>query len=332
MPGGNIMKLQQLRFFDAICRHDLNVTAAAKALFTSQPGVSRQVRMLEDELGVTLFQRQGKSLVALTPAGEEVLIRVKRALKEIENISAVSKELSEDKQGQLNIATTHTQARYVLPAVIKAFHQRFPEIKVNLHQGTSQQNIQSIREGETDFTIASGNIVDEKQLVKFDCFKWQRYVVVPKDHKLAQKEQLTLEELSKEPLIVYVYNDKENSSLVKAFRAAGLEFQIVFTARDSDVIKTYVRSGLGVGIIASMAFEPELDHDLVALETKDILPLCSTWIAFQPSLYLRQYMHEFISLFAPHVSQNQVQTAIDKENANIDPQKQGLPVHAMWHI
>lgn len=326
------MKLQQLRFFDAVCKHDLNVTAAAKALFTSQPGVSRQVRMLEDELGVTLFQRQGKSLVALTVAGEEVLVRVKRALKEIENIAAVSKELSEDKQGQLNIATTHTQARYVLPAVIKAFHQRFPEIKVNLHQGTSEQNIQSIREGETDFTIASGNIADDKQLVKIDCFKWQRYVVVPKDHRLAEKPELKLEDLAKEPLIVYVYNDKENSSLVQAFRQAGLDYQIVFTARDSDVIKTYVRSGLGVGIIASMAYEPELDKDLVALETKDILPLCSTWIAFQPSLYLRRFMHEFIQLFAPHVSKHQVQEAIDRENAQVDPQKQALPIHAIWQI
>ncbi|MCX7555168.1 LysR substrate-binding domain-containing protein [Marinicella sp. S1101] len=326
------MKLQQLRFFEAVCRENLNVTAAAKALFTSQPGVSRQVRMFEDELGVSLFKRQGKSLVALTAAGEEVLLRVKRALKEIENISAVSKELGQVKQGRLNIATTHTQARYVLPAVIKSFHQKFPEVKVNLHQGTSKQNIQSIRDGEADFTIASGNISDDKQLVKIDCFKWQRYVVVPKDHHLADKENITLAELSKEPLIVYVYNDQENSSLVKAFRAAGLDFQIVFTARDSDVIKTYVRSGLGVGIIASMAIEAGIDDDLVALETKDILPLCSTWIAFQPSLYLRQYMQEFITLFAPHVSSNQVQDAIDQENAVVDPQKQSLPVDSVWHI
>ncbi len=133
-------------------------------------------------------------------------------------------------------------------------------------------------------------------------------------------------------MIVYVYNDRESSSLVKAFRKAGLDFQIVFTARDSDVIKTYVRSGLGIGIIASMSYEEDIDQDLVALETKDILPLCSTWIAFQPSLYLRQFMHEFISLFAPHVTKSQVQDAIDYENAIIDPQKQRLPVHAMWHI
>ncbi len=326
------MKLQQLRFFEAVCKHNLNVTAASKALFTSQPGVSRQVRMFEDELGVPLFKRQGKSLVSLTTAGEEVLLRVRRALKEVENIAAVSKELSQVKQGQLNISTTHTQARYVLPAVIKSFHERFPDVKVNLHQGTSKQNIQSIRNGETDFTIASGGIEDDKQLVKIDCFKWQRYVVVPKNHELANKTNLTLEELSKQPLIVYLYNDQESSSLVKAFRKAKLDFQIVFTARDSDVIKTYVRSGLGVGIIASMAFEAGVDDDLVALETKDILPLCSTWIAFQPSLYLRQFMHDFIGLFAPHVSKNQVQDAIDRENAVVDPQRESLPIHSMWHI
>jgi LysR family cys regulon transcriptional activator len=326
------MKLQQLRFFEAICKHSLNVTAAANALYTSQPGVSRQMRMFEDELGLSLFKRQGKSLVSLTPAGEEVLLRVQKVLKEVDNITAISKDLSKVTQGQLNIATTHTQARYVLPSILKSFHLRFPDIKVNLYQGSSHQNIKSIRDGEADFTIASGDIADDKQLVKIDCFKWQRYVVVPKDHELANKKDLSLEDLSKYPLIVYVYNDQENSSLVKAFRKAGLDFQIVFTARDSDVIKTYVRSGLGIGIIASMSYEEDLDQDLVALETKDILPLCSTWIAFQPSLYLRQYMHEFITLFAPHVTKSQVQDAIDYENAIIDPQKQRLPVHAMWHI
>jgi LysR family cys regulon transcriptional activator len=326
------MKLQQLRFFEAICKHSLNVTAAANALYTSQPGVSRQMRMFEDELGLSLFKRQGKALVSLTQAGEEVLIRVKKVLKEVDNITAISKDLSKVTQGKLNIATTHTQARYVLPSILKSFHSRFPDIKVNIFQGSSGQNIKSIREGEADFTIASGNIADDKQLVKIDCFKWQRYVVVPKGHELAKKKDITLEDLSKQPLIVYVYNDQENSSLVKAFRKAGLDFQIVFTARDSDVIKTYVRSGLGIGIIASMSYEEDIDQDLVALETKEILPLCSTWIAFQPSLYLRQFMHEFISLFAPHVTKSQVQDAIDYENAIIDPQKQRLPVHAMWHI
>ena len=145
-------------------------------------------------------------------------------------------------------------------------------------------------------------------------------------------KDVSLKDLSKQPLIVYVDNDQENSSLVQAFRKARLDFQIVFTARDSDVIKTYVRSGLGVGIIASMAFDPNLDADLVSIETKEILPLCATWLAFQPSLFLRQFMHDFINLFAPHVTKTQVQDAIDHENMKIDPQKQRLPVHAMWHI
>ncbi len=326
------MKLQQLRFFSAICEHGLNVTAAAQALYTSQPGVSRQIRLFEDELGLSLFVRQGKNLMALTPAGEAILIRCQNVLKEIDNIKAISQDLSKVTQGVLNIATTHTQARYVLPPIIKSFHNRFPDIQVNLHQSSSLKNIKSTIEGEADFTIASGHNRDHKGLVKLDCFKWQRLVVIPEDHALADKDAITIEDLANHPLIVYVYDDEENSSLVKTFKEAGLDYKIVFTARDSDVIKTYVRSGLGIGIIASMAYDKESDSDLVALETTGVLPLCSTWIAFHPSLFLRQYMSEFIALFAPHVSKAQIEEAISRENAKLDPQKITLPVHAMWHI
>jgi len=326
------MKLQQLRFFEAVCQHKLNVTAASKALFTSQPGVSRQVRLLEDELGLSLFNRQGKNLVSLTDAGQEVLKRVKKILKEVNNIQAISQDLNAASGGQLTIATTHTQARYVLPSVIKSFHNRFPGVHMHLHQGSSKQNLEMIHSGEAEFTISSGNIEDAKGLVVLDCFKWQRNIVIPKDHPLAEKDSISLQELSEQPLIVYVYNDQENSSLVKTFRAANLDYNIVFTARDSDVIKTYVRSGLGIGIIASMAYDEELDNDLIALPTKDILPLCSTWLAFNPDLYLRQYMQDFIQLFAPHVTRDQVQTAIDRQQARVDPQKVSLPVHRMWHL
>ena len=326
------MKLQQLRFFAAICQHGLNVTAAAQALFTSQPGVSRQMRLFEDELGLSLFIRQGKNLISLTPAGEEILIRCKKVLKEVDNIKAISQDLSKVTQGVLNIATTHTQARYVLPPIIKSFHSRFPDIKVNLHQSTSLKNIKSTVDGEADFTIASGDNEECKGLVKLDCFKWQRLVVIPKGHALAKSKDITIADLAKYPLIVYVYDDQDNSSLVKTFNNAKVDYKIVFTARDSDIIKTYVRSGLGIGIIASMAFDESCDNDLVALETNGILPLCSTWIAFHPSLFLRQYMSEFISLFAPHVSKAQIDEAVSRENAKLDPQKITLPVHAMWHI
>jgi len=326
------MKLQQLKFFNAICQHGLNVTAAAQALYTSQPGVSRQMRLFEDELGLSLFARQGKNLISLTPAGEEILIRCKKVLKEVDNIKAISQDLSKVTQGILNIATTHTQAKYVLPPIIKSFHSRFPDVKVNLQQSTSLKNIKSTLEGEADFTIASGDDDQCKGLVKLDCFKWQRLVVIPKEHELAHNKSISIRDLVKYPLIVYVYDNQDNSSLVKTFKNAGVDYRIVFTARDSDIIKTYVRSGMGVGIIASMAFDEELDSDLVAMETNGILPLCSTWVAFHPSLFLRQYMSEFISLFAPHVSKAQIDEAVSRENAKLDPQKITLPVHAMWHI
>ncbi len=325
------MKLQQLRFFVAICQSGLNVTSAAKSLYTSQPGVSRQVRLLEDELGLSLFVRQGKALVSLTQAGKEVLKRARMILKEVENIKAFSHELNHVDQGQLNIATTHTQARYVLPAVIQKFHQQYPSVKVNLLQGTSQQNLSSLRNGEVDFVITSGSTAATSDLVKLDLFKWQRKIVVPKDHPLATKKQISLKELSEHPLIVYVFNDQESSSLVQAFKQAGLPYKIVFTARDSDVIKAYVRQGLGVGLIAGMALDEQTDHDLHGIETESILPLCSTWMAFNPSLFLRGFMHEFIQLFAPHVQREQVQSAIDNKLMLIDPQKNTQPINSAWH-
>jgi len=326
------MKLQQLRFFVSVCHSGMNVTAAAKQLFTSQPGVSRQVRLLEDELGFSLFVRQGKSLVALTQAGKEVLKRAERVLKEVANITAFSHELTNESNGQLNIATTHTQARYVLPPVLKKLHSVYPSVKVNLFQGTTQQNLRSLKEGEVDFVISSGNTHEASDLVKLDLFKWQRKIVVPKSHELANKQTISLKELSQHPLIVYVGNDKESSSLVQAFQAAGLAYEIVFTARDSDVIKTYIHSGLGVGIIASMAIDAQLDKDLHAIDTVGILPLSTTWLAFSPSLFLRGFMHEFIQLFAPHVKREQVQSAIDNKLLSNDPQKNLQPIDSMWHI
>ena len=326
------MKLQQLRFFNAICQHGLNVTAAAAALFTSQPGVSRQMRLFEDELGLSLFTRSGKTLVSLTPAGKEILIKCQNVLKEIENIKAISQDLSKVTQGILNISTTHTQAKYVLPPIIKRFHALFPDVKVNLHQSTSLNNIKATLAGESDFTIASGDDDNCSGLVKLDCFKWQRLVVVPKDHALAKEKTISIKQLVKYPLVVYVYDDQDNSSLVKTFKNSGVNYKIVFTARDSDIIKTYVRNEMGVGIIASMAFDTEIDNDLVVIETKEILPLCSTWIAFHPSLFLRQFMKEFIRLFAPHVSKEQIEEAVNRENERLDPQKVTLPILAMWHI
>jgi len=325
------MKLQQLRFFVSVCHNGLNVTAAAKQLFTSQPGVSRQVRLLEDELGFSLFVRQGKALVALTDAGKEILKRAEKILKEVENIKAFSHELTNEDNGQLNIATTHTQARYVLPPVLKKLHEVYPSIKVNLLQGTSQQNIKSLREGEVDFVISSGGTEQASDLVKLDLFKWQRKIVVPKNHILAKQSSVSLKELSEHPLIVYVGNDKASSSLVQAFKSAQLDYKIVFTARDSDVIKTYVRSELGIGIIASMAIDDKLDDDLHAIDTEDILPLSKTWLAFNPSLFMRGFMHEFIQLFAPHVKREQIQSAIDNKLLLIDPQKPSQPIDSAWH-
>ncbi|MDH3513213.1 MAG: LysR substrate-binding domain-containing protein, partial [Gammaproteobacteria bacterium] len=247
------MKLQQLKYLLAIVDNGLNITAAAERLYTSQPGVSKQLKLLEEELGLQLFTRKGKSLDGVTSAGEKIIERARVILQEVENIHTLASDYHEEEEGSLSIGTTHTQARYVLPEIIGEFRKRYPKIGLDLHQGTSEQIADMVTANTLDFAIATGSKELFSDLTLVPSYCWDRSIIVPKGHDLCQLDRpLTLHDLAAYPLVSYVFSFGGQSSLKRAFAEQGLEPEVAFTARDADVIKTYVRMGLGVGIVASM--------------------------------------------------------------------------------
>lgn len=303
------MKLQQLRYIWEVAHHDLNVSATAQSLYTSQPGISKQIRLLEDELGVEIFSRSGKHLTRITPAGEAILQTTGEILRKVESIKQVAQEFSNDKKGSLSLATTHTQARYVLPGVIQSFIENYPDVSLHMHQGTPMQISEMAADGTVDFAIATEAMELFSDLIMMPCYKWNRAIVVPKDHPLCQVSELTLEEVAKHPIVTYVFGFTGRSKLDEAFMERGLVPRIVFTAADADVIKTYVRMGLGIGIIAKMAHDEELDSDLVALDASKLFKPSITKIGFRRGTFIRGFMYEFIESFAPHLSRNLVEEA-----------------------
>jgi len=296
------MKLQQLRYIWEVTHHDLNVSATAQSLYTSQPGISKQIRLLEDELGVEVFARSGKHLTRVTPAGEVIIKIAGEILEKAGHIKRVAQEFSNERKGKLSIATTHTQARYALPSVITAFREAYPEVSMQIHQGSPQQIAEMAASGAVDFAIATEALQHFDDLVMMPCYTWERAVVVPKDHSLAQLPELTLEAISREPIVTYVFGFTGHSDLDVAFGAQKLEPNVVFSATDTDVIKAYVRLGFGVGIIAGMAFEPEVDDDLVCLDASHLFASSTTYIGFRKGTFLRGYMLDFIERFAPHLN------------------------------
>ena len=303
------MKLQQLRYIWEVAHHDLNVSATAQSLYTSQPGISKQIRLLEDELGVEVFSRSGKHLTRITPAGEAILQTTGEILRKVESIKQVAQEFSNDKKGSLSLATTHTQARYLLPQVIGNFIESYPDVSLHMHQGTPMQISEMAADGTVDFAIATEAMELFSDLIMMPCYEWNRAIVVPKDHPLCQLSELTLEEVAKHPIVTYVFGFTGRSKLDEAFMVRGLVPRIVFTAADADVIKTYVRLGLGVGIIAKMAYDDELDKDLVALDASKLFQPSITKIGFRRGTFIRGFMYEFIESFAPHLSRNMVEKA-----------------------
>ena len=302
------MKLQQLKYLLAIVDNGLNITAAAERLYTSQPGVSKQLKLLEEELGLQLFARKGKSLGGVTAAGRQVIDRARLIMQEVENIRSLASDYYHEEEGALSIATTHTQARYVLPGVIQAFRKQYPKVSLNLHQGTSEQIADMVAANEIDFAIATGSSELFNNLLLVPSYHWNRKILVPKDHGLAQLDRkLTLHDLAEFPLVTYVFSFGGQSSLKRAFAEQGLEPDVVFTARDADVIKTYVRMGLGVGIVASMAEDCDDKKDLAAIEAEGLFPRSTTWIGFRKDSVLRRYMLDFVSLFAPHITAEQLE-------------------------
>jgi LysR family cys regulon transcriptional activator len=303
------MKLQQLKYICEVEKNNLNVSATAQSLFTSQPGISKQIRLLEDELGVEIFARSGKHLTHVTPAGQAILESAHDVLLKVDSIKRKAQEYTDETKGSLSIATTHTQARYALPKVINNFISQYPDVSLHMQQGTPKQIASLASDGEVDFAIATEAIDQFSGLLMMPCYHWNRCVVVPKNHPLAQVEKLTLEELAKHPIVTYVFGFTGRSKLDDAFNNAHLEPKVVFTAVDSDVIKAYVRLGLGVGIIASMAYEPELDSDLVALDASHLFAYSTTNIGFRKGTFLRGYMYDFIEAFAPNLTKSKVDSA-----------------------
>ena len=312
------MNLQQLRYVLEVHKLKLSVSDAADALFTSQPGVSKQIRMLEEELGVEIFTRHGKRLVALTEPGKQVLEIAERMLREADNLRQVGREFIDEDSGKLTIATTHTQARYALPQVIRSFVGKYPEVKLGIKQGSPLQICELVVAGEADLAIATEGIERFSELAMLPCYDWNRSIVVPAGHPLlALDRTVTLADIGRYPIITYDFAFTGRSRINRAFEEAGIEPNVVLTAIDTDVIKTYVGIGLGIGIIASMAFEPKRDTSLRAIDASHLFDASTTRIGIRKNAYLRRFVFDFIELFAPHLQREQVQRAMGRSEEDI---------------
>lgn len=300
------MKIRQLLYIQEVARRGLNVTAAAEALFTSQPGVSKQIRLLEEELGLDIFVRSGKHLSEITPAGREILEYTRRLLDEAKNIKQVADEFRSIDRGELSVATTHTQARYALPKTITQFRSRFPRVSLHLHQGSPSQIARMANNGEVDFAIATEGLDLFEDLVMLPCYRWNRAILVRPGHPLTRQTPLRLEDLAEHPLITYTFGFTGRSKLDQAFAGHSLKPDVVLTAVDADVIKTYVRLGLGVGIVASLAYDPQADADLVSIPADHLFDASVTHIGFRRGMFLRGFMYDFIEAFAPHLERRLV--------------------------
>lgn len=309
------MNLQQLRYLNEIVRRDLNISAAASALYTSQPGISKQIKLLESELGIEIFVRNGKRITAITEPGKAVLEIAQRMLHDADNLTQVSEEFHSQDSGTLTIATTHTQARYALPQVVKNFIKRYPKVRLNLHQGSPTQIAQQVLSGEADIAIATESLALYGELVTLPCYEWHHCVIVSPKHPLLAEKKLTLEKLAKYPIITYDFAFSGRGKINAAFEAHKLTPNIVLTAIDSDVIKTYVELGLGIGILAQMAFIPERDKHLRMIDAGKLFQPSTTRIAIRRNEYVRGYTYHFIELFAPHLTRQVV------ANALLDSQK-----------
>lgn len=304
------MKLQQLRYICEVARHNLNLSNAAEALFTSQPGISKQVRSLEEELGVDIFVRHGKRVVAVTEPGKAILEIALRVLKDVENLKQVSGEFTEKDNGRLTIATTHTQARYALPQVIHRFTKRYPGVRLSLRQGSPTQISELVTSGEADIAIATEAIEHYEDLVMLPVYEWNRCVLVQPGHPLLKLKKLTLEAMAAFPIITYDFAFTGRSRINQAFTDRGLTPNVVLTAIDADVIKTYVELGMGIGIVAMMAYDPKRDSHLKAIDASHLFEPSTTRIGIRKNSYLRGYTYDFIEMFAPHLNRETVDAAM----------------------
>lgn len=301
------MQLHQLRYVREIARNDLSISKAAKSLNTSQPSVSNQLQQLEEELRLKIFERRGKRLVAITAMGKTILEIAERVLHDIDNLESLADESHDEEHGTLTIGTTQTQALYALPSSIKTFSERYPKVHLNMLQGTPREISELAAEGEIDLAIATETLDQNPALVTFPCYDWNRTIVVPDKHPLLSEKILTLEAVSKYSILTYLMNFTGRGQQDQAFKDRGLTPNVTFTASDADVIKKYVGLGLGIGIIASMAFDAKRDRPLRGIDASHLFKPSTTLLAFKKGTYLRGYAYAFIEYFAPHLTKDVIQ-------------------------
>ncbi len=304
------MNLHQFRFVQEAARRNLNLTEAAKALHTSQPGVSKAIIELEEELGIEIFARHGKRLKRITEPGQHVLRSIELIMREVGNLKRIGEQFSAEDSGTLSIATTHTQARYVLPVPVAKLREAYPKVNVSLHQGAPDQVARMLIDEVAEIGIATESLAKYPELLTLPCYEWQHVAVLPKDHPLAMKERLTLEDLAQEPIITYHPSFTGRTRIDQAFAQRQLEPRIALEAIDSDVIKTYVRLGLGIGIVAEMAVRDDPNPDLVSRPVGQLFGVNIARVAFKRGAYLRNFVFRFAELLSDRLDRNLVVKAM----------------------
>ena len=307
------MNFQQLRILRETVRQDFNLTTVANTLFTSQPGVSKHIKDLEDELGIEIFMRRGKRLLGLTEPGRELLTVVERILLDAQNARSIADHFSSRESGNLTIATTHTQARYALPEVVKRFKAEYPKVHLVLHQGSPREIAELLTAGEADIAIATEGLATIPEVVSFSYYSWHHALVVPLGHPLTELSRITLADLADYPIVTYHEGFTGRTNIDRSFSEAGLEPDIVLSAIDADVIKTYVDVGLGIGIIASMAYSPLRDDNLVRIELPGLFPVNTTRLALRRGVFLRSYAYDFIQKLVPGLSEEKIGETVRNE-------------------
>lgn len=314
------MNLRQLQFITAVAKHGLNVSATAERLFTSQPGVSKQIRQLEEELGIQIFERSGRQLTRITPAGKAIIQLAERALIEVETLKQAAQEFSDPQLGTLSVAATHTVIRVAFPPVVEKFVETFPKIDLHFHMGTPFQIAELVADGRVDLGIATEAMQHFEDLVAIPCYRWRRSVLVPPDHPLVKVHPLTLEALADFPLVTYVFGFDPGSPLDVAFREKGLTPKVRLTATDAEIIKSYVRMGLGAGIVATLAYDEKYDSDLRALDASHLFEVTTARVVFRRGTFFREFMYTFLELFAPHLTREIVESALTvRSRTALDP-------------
>ena len=324
------MTLTQFKYLLSIVDNKLNITKAAESSNTSQPGISKQIKLLEDELGAFIFARKGKKITALTSFGEEVLWYAKKILQDVDNIKLLSDQISDIDEGVLTLATTSAQARYILPEVIQVFKEDFPKVKLELKLGSSEQIREMVIANEVDLAIATDLEGVSTDLVLLPAYHWFNAIIAPLDHPIKKDlKKLNIRRLAKEPLVTYAFSVGPDTSFTETFNKKNLSPNIVFAARDADIIKTYVKMGMGIGVISGMAYECDDHEDFIAVSGENIFPKCTTYFGFRRGMILSRYAMSFINLFAEHLNPKLIMKAAEtKTQDEVNPlfSKIELPV------